>query len=68
MGNNWKPLDYMIAGFVIFIIAFMLIFLISRVIDPIEVNEDRNEIVENILITILSIITIYVGSKLRIKK
>ena len=58
----------MIAGFVIFIIAFMLIFIISRVISPVDINDKRNEIVENILVTILSIITIYVGSKLKFKK
>ena len=66
--NGWKPLDYMIAGFVLFIIAFMLIFIISRVINPVDVNDKRNEIVENVLITVLSIITIYVGSKLKLKK
>ena len=65
---NWKPIDYMIAGFVLFIIAFMLIFIISRVINPVAANDKRNEIVENVLITVLSIITIYVGSKLRHKK
>ena len=66
--NNWNPIDYMIAGFVIFIIAFMMTFIISRVINPVDVNDKRNEIVENVLITVLSIITIYVGSKLRHKK
>ena len=58
----------MIAGFVIFIIAFMMTFIISRVINPVDINDKRNEIVENVLITVLSIITIYVGSKLRYKK
>ena len=62
---NWKPIDYMILLFVVFIVLFMLIFIISRVINPVDVNDKRNEIVENVLITVLSIITIYVGSKLR---
>ena len=69
MGNNWNPLDYIVAGFAAFIILFMLTFLVYRLIRPLDVNDPQAaEIVENVLITVLSIITIYVGSKLRHNK
>ena len=68
MDNNWKPIDYMILLFVVFIISFMMVFIISRYNKPDTVSERSGEIVENVLITILSIVTIYVGSKLKINK
>lgn len=61
---GWKPEDYIVAMLAGFITLFMMSVLVSIVIENVPQSDQRTEAIAQVLTTVLTIISIYVGGKI----
>ena len=61
---GWKPEDYIVAALAGFITVFMLTVIFGVFMHPLPMKDKGLEAVAQILTTVLTIISIYVGGKI----
>lgn len=61
---GWKPEDYIVAMLAGFITLFMMSVLVGIVIEHVPQSDQRTEAIAQVLTTVLTIISIYVGGKI----
>ncbi len=62
---KWRPEDYIVAALAILIISGMLVRLYGAVFMDLEMNPDVLALTENILSSIMAIISMYIGAKIQ---
>ena len=61
---GWKPEDYIVAALAGFVTLFMLTVIFGVFIQQILLDDKRLEVIAQIITTILTIISIYIGGKI----
>lgn len=61
--NNWEPVDYIIFLLAFLIASLMVLYTIEAWGGKINIEVDK--MIRDILLTILAIISVYVGSKIK---
>ena len=61
---GWKPEDYIVAALAGFITVFMLTVIFGVFMHPLPMRDKGLEAIAQILTTVLTIISIYIGGKI----
>jgi len=63
--KDWEPVDYIVAGLAVTIILTLTLPLISTILFGIPITDAKAKIIAGITASIIAIISLYVGNKLK---